>query len=94
MWVSLGWLVRWGLPSASAYRAAMVTAAFLYILGLIPLLRVEEKRPISLSLVTGFAWQIWPRFSNPKLMVKLLIPKVLFGFGGGLLLPFLNLSYK
>jgi MFS family permease len=83
-----------GSESTLAYRAAMVTAAFLYTLGLIPLLRVEEKRPVSLPLVTGFTWRIRPRFSNPKLMVKLLIPQVLFGFGGGLLFPFLNLFYK
>jgi MFS family permease len=81
--------------STLAYRAAMVTAAFLYTLGLIPLLRVkEEKKPTSFLQATRFAWQIRPRFSNPKLMVKLLIPKVLFGFGAGLLFPFLNLFYK
>jgi MFS family permease len=83
-----------GSESTLAYRAAMVTAVFLYTLGLVPLLRVEEKRPVSLPLVTGFAWRIRPRFSNPKLMAKLLVPQVLIGFGGGLLFPFLNLFYK
>ncbi len=84
-----------GQESVPAYRAAMVTAVFAYALGLPPLLRVkEEKKPPSFSRASKFVWRIRPRLSNPKLMVKLLIPEALVGFGGGLLFPFLNLFYK
>jgi len=84
-----------GQESVPAYRAAMVTAVSIMALGLMPLLRVkEEKRPTSFPQAPGFAWKIWPRFSDSRLMAKLLIPQVLFGLGGGLLLPFLNLFYK
>jgi len=84
-----------GQESVPAYRAAMVTALSVYALGLVPLLRVrEEEKPTSFPRTSGFVWNIRPRLSDPKLMPKLLIPQVLFGFGGGLLLPFLNLFYR
>jgi MFS family permease len=84
-----------GPESTPAYRAAMATAVSVLALGLIPLWGVKEKKkPGFLQPRFKVAWPTWPRFSNPKLIAKLLIPQVLLGFGGGLLFPFLNLFYK
>jgi len=84
-----------GQESVSAYRAAMLTAVSVFVLGLVPLLRLKEReKPTTLPRASGFVWRIRPRLSDPKLMVKLLIPQVLFAFGGALLFPFLNLFYR
>jgi predicted MFS family arabinose efflux permease len=84
-----------GQESVPAYRAAMLTAVFAHALGLAPLLRVkEEKKSTSFPRASRFLGRIRPRFSNPKLVVKLLIPQALVGLGGGLLFPFLNLFFK
>ena len=92
---AFGAVLSVGPESAPAYRAAMVTAVSVLALGLIPLWGVrEQKKPGFLQSPFRVAWPTWPRFSNPKLIAKLLIPQALFGFGGGLLFPFLNLFYK
>jgi MFS family permease len=90
-----GALLSVGQETVPAYRAAMVTAVSVYVLGLVPLLRVREtEKPTAVPRTSGFVWRNRPRLSDPKLMVKLLIPQVLLSFGAGLLFPFLNLFYR
>jgi predicted MFS family arabinose efflux permease len=39
-------------------------------------------------------WRFWQRFSDPRLMAKLALPRIVVAFGAGLIFPFLNLFYK
>jgi len=103
-------LLSVGAESASAYQGAMLASAILLALGLVPVLRLKEPvlPPRVLAAVSPakdtaqpapprkarLNWRVWQRFSNPRLLVKLLVPRVLVAFGAGLIFPFLNLFYK
>ena len=84
-----------GPESAPAYRGAMLAAAGAMAAGLVPVLALQGGRnPAFPRRAAGFSPRMWPRFSNPQLMAKILIPRILNGFGAGLVFPFLNLFYK
>jgi MFS family permease len=84
-----------GPESTTSYRAAMLTAAGAMTLGLIPVLAMRERHiPRAQRTKSRFVPHLWRHFSNPGLMIKLLIPRALTAFGAGLVFPFLNLFFK
>ena len=82
-----------GPESAPAYRGAMVTSTATMALTLLPILWLRD-RPRPARPPARAVPRLWRRLSNPGLMVKLLVPRVLFAFGAGLVFPFLNLFFK
>jgi MFS family permease len=83
-----------GIESTPAYRGAMLTTAAVIALGLLPVLGLKDRKPPSPPPAARLTWRFWQRFSSPRLLAKLLVPRVLLAFGAGLIFPFLNLFYK
>ena len=81
--------------SGPAYRGAMLTSACCLVLGMVPILGLKDEgrslrtRPVSRSVP-----HVWQSFSDPRLLVKLIIPRALTAFGAGLIFPFINLFYR
>lgn len=88
-------LLQVGPESAPAYRAVILASAGTMALALLPVLALRDPdRPRSAQRLVRTTSRIWRRFSNPSLLVKLLIPRTLTAFGAGLVFPFINLFYK
>jgi MFS family permease len=84
-------LLNVGPESVLAYRGAMVASACTMALALVPILWLSDPpRPTRARAAS----RLWRRFSNPRLLGKLLIPRVFVAFGAGLIFPFLNLFFK
>lgn len=83
-----------GVESTPAYRGALWTAAAAVALGLVPVLGLEEIRRPAPPRAAAPIWRFWQRLSDPRLLAKLSIPRIVIAFGAGLIFPFLNLFYK
>ena len=84
-----------GPESATAYRAAILVASCLTASALLPILAVRDVRgAVRRHTVSRSSLRFWRRFSNPKLLVKLTLPRVVTALGAGLVFPFLNLFFK
>ena len=91
----LGAILGVGPESAPAYRGAMLAAAGGMAAGLVPVLALHGRQsPAFPRRAARLLPRTWPRFSDPRLMARILIPRLLNGFGAGLVFPFLNLFYK
>jgi MFS family permease len=78
--------------SAAAYRAVLLTASCGMTVALVPILFLSEERR-SRRRVRA-ARPLAGQFSSPALLVKLVLPRILFAFGAGLFFPFLTLFFK
>lgn len=84
-----------GEESAPAYRGAMLTAAVVIALALAPTLGLKDRpKPPRARPAASPIFGLGQRFSNPRLVARLAIPRVVVAFGAGLVFPFLNLFYK
>jgi predicted MFS family arabinose efflux permease len=83
-------LLRVNPEGVVAYRAVMLTAACAAALALLPILTIREDRTAFHRSVR----RISLRFSNPALIGKLVLPRMLMALGAGLVFPFLNLFFK
>ncbi|NLE45853.1 MAG: MFS transporter [Chloroflexi bacterium] len=84
-----------GAESPQAYRGALLTAAAVMALGIVPLLGLSEKGSGAGSHTrVGAACAIRDRFSNPRLLLKLVMPMILIAVGSGFVVPFMNLFMK
>jgi len=93
-----GWiapLLNAGPESALAYRSVLQLSVGVLLLGMVPILffktpsaRVRQK------VQTRAARPVTRRFSNPGLLFKLSLPRLLFAFGAGLVFPFLNVFFR
>ena len=86
--------LRVGVESTPAYRGALWTAAAAAALGLVPVLGLEEAMRPAHPRTAAPTWRFWQRLSDPRLLAKLALPRVVVAFGAGLIFPFLNLFYK
>jgi predicted MFS family arabinose efflux permease len=83
-------IIRWfnpGMVKASQFRISMVVAISIVILSNLVFMRIKRKPipRIKRRLFEGLREKEW------NIMGKLLVPKLCFAFGGGLIVPFLNL---
>ena len=85
-------LLRVDPESAVAYRGVMLTAVCVQALALLPVVALEDHAPVARRRTR--ALPVWHRFSQPRLLAKLILPRAIMAFGAGLVFPFLNLFYK
>jgi MFS family permease len=89
-----------GQETAPAYRGVMLVAALATLLAMVPALSLTEQTrahalPGARRSTPVSLWpHLWRQFSNPRLLVQLVIPQALMMFGAGLVFPFINLFYK
>jgi MFS family permease len=91
-----GWLaplLNTGAESALAYRSAMLLSTGVMFLGIVPILFFKSP-PADARPQVYTARPIRRRFSNPRLLLRLALPQLLFAFGAGLVFPFLNIFFK
>ena len=79
-----------GVADPLAYRASLLASAGLFLLSILPLLRmpkfrqeVPEKRPTLREM-----------FSPPGPLVRLFAPQAIIGLGAGMVVPFLNVYLR
>ena len=58
----------------------------------VPLLLIRDTPAVRAQVRA--ARHLGRRFSNPALLLKLVIPRLFFSFGAGLFFPFLTLFFK
>jgi MFS family permease len=85
-------LLNVGTESTIAYRMVLLLGAVGLSVSFVPLLLIRE-RPTPGPQVRAVR-HLRRRFSNPALLVKLVIPRLFFSFGAGLFFPFLTLFFK
>ncbi len=83
-----GWLYGTGAEAAAALRGTLLVEVAVYLLALVPLLPMREERRANGRV--SAAETFWPTFSNPGLVLRLLIPQALLGLGAGLVMPLQN----
>jgi MFS family permease len=81
-----------GPESTLAYRTVLLLGAIGLSASFVPLLLIRE--PPRAQAQARAARHLGRRFSNPALLVKLVIPRLFFSFGAGLFFPFLTLFFK
>lgn len=87
-------LLRVGAESPTAYRATLLLSAALFLLALLPLLRV--RRPLAPRNEDEAPSRPIGRLSRAEIAVltKLFVPQAVIGIGAGALVPFLNVFFK
>jgi MFS family permease len=85
-------LLRVGPESTLAYRSVLMLGALGLSVAFVPLLLIRDK-PVAQTKARA-ARHLGRRFSNPALLVQLVIPRIFFSFGAGLFFPFLTLFFK
>jgi MFS family permease len=91
-----GWfapLLKTGPESTLAYRSVMLLSTGVLLLGMIPIL-LFKSTPVKVPSRVYRARPAGRRFSNPRLLLKLALPRLLFSFGASLVFPFLNIFFK
>jgi MFS family permease len=81
-----------GPESTLAYRTVLLLGGAGLSVSFVPLLLIRE-RPATEARVRAVQ-HVGRRFSNPALLVKLVVPRLFFSFGAGLFFPFLTLFFK
>ncbi len=77
---------------SKAYQYALVIAAFIGLLAVIPFAMIKAKRPDPRDVARSFSWQSLK--AKKGLFLKLTLPFAVLGAGAGLIIPFLNLYFK
>jgi MFS family permease len=90
-WIAL--LLHTDPEGALAYRSVMLLASGAMLFGLVPVLLLKSPAAPTRPRVRA-ALHIGRHFSNPRLLLKLALPRLLFAFGAGLVFPFLNVFFK
>lgn len=87
-------LLRVGAESPTAYQATLLLSAALFLLALLPLLRV--RRPLAPRNEEEVPSRPIGRLSRAEIAVltKLFVPQAVIGIGAGALVPFLNVFFK
>ena len=91
-----GWfalLLNTGAESTLAYRSVMLLSTGVMFLGMIPILFLKGP-PADARPQVYAARPVRLRVSNPRLLLSLALPQLLFAFGAGLVFPFLNIFFK
>ncbi len=80
--------------STVAYRVVLLVSVGTLVLAALSLLKVQDVRRSVPAHRSRMALRLWQRFSDPLLLFKLALPRVLMALGAGLVFPFLNLFFK
>ncbi len=83
-----------GAESPTAYRATLLLSAAIFLLALLPLLRVRrsltprDEKEVPARLTGRLA------HAEVAVLTKLFVPQAVIGIGAGVLVPFLNVFFK
>ncbi|MBU1048893.1 MFS transporter [Candidatus Bipolaricaulota bacterium] len=80
-----------GAEAPGAYRGALIVAAVLYSLAMLPLWRTK---PDPSSHAQTEPMRLREMFHPPGLLLRLFLPQVVIGLGAGALVPFFNVFFK
>jgi MFS family permease len=93
-----GWIapmLNTGPESTLACRPVIQLSVGILLLGMVPILLFKPAPATVRPQVQVRAGRPVARhFSNPRLLLKLALPRLLFAFGAGLVFPFLNIFFK
>ncbi|MBT9157767.1 MAG: Quinolone resistance protein NorB [Firmicutes bacterium] len=76
--------------SLIAYRLTLFTALFLLAVSVVPYYALEERREPKRATHREKLRLVLP---SRELMVRLLVPEIILGFGAGMIIPFLNVYF-
>ncbi len=87
-------LLHVGAETPAAYRATLLLSAAVFLLALLPLLRV--RRALSPRAAPKTGSRAIERLSRAEVaaLTKLFVPQAVIGVGAGALVPFLNVFFK